>query len=47
MVQEEAAVPHLTELVVVANGISYNIRQSLVLVEEMKGADIVFSLCNL
>ena len=46
MVQEEAAVPNLTELVAVANDINYNIKQSLVLVEEMEGADIVFSLCS-
>lgn len=43
MVREEAAIPNLTELVVVANDIGYNIKQSLVLVEEMQTFDIVFS----
>ena len=47
MVQEEAAIPNLTELVAVANDINYKIKQSLVLVEEMEGADIVFSVCSL
>ena len=43
MVQQEAAIPNLTELVVVANDIGFNIKQSLILVEEMQGVDIVFS----
>ena len=42
VVREEAVVPNLNELVAIANDISYNIKQSLVFVEEMQEVDLVF-----
>ena len=42
--QEEATVPNPTQLVAVANNISYDMQQSLVLVEEMQErVDLFFS----
>ena len=42
--QEEATVPNPTQLVVVANNISYDMQKSLVLVEEMQErVDLFFS----
>ena len=44
VMQEEATVPNPTQLVAVANNISYDMQQSLVLVEEMQEkVDLFFS----
>ena len=41
--QEETAVPNPVQLVAVANDVSYDIQQSVVLVEEIQEVDLVFS----